>query len=150
MNTLMVNNKDVKIAWHLFDAKTEVLGRLSTKAAILLMGKNKVNYTPHIDQGDGVIIINAEKIKITGNKLVQKNYKKFSGYPGGLSLEPMEHLLKRKPTDILRHSIKGMLPKNRLGRLMIRRLKIYAGDKHPHEAQLAVKKEKKEKKKESK
>jgi len=146
MQTVMTKAKESEMVWHVLDASDQVLGRISTKAAGLLMGKNKTCFAPHLDQGDGVIIINVEKIRVTGDKMKQKKYKRFSGYPGGLKEEPLEHLLARRPTEVLRHSIKGMLPKNRLGRLMIKRLKLYAGDKHPHTAQMPPVKAKKEKK----
>lgn len=139
-DTIMLKKTDVKRTWHLVDAKDKVLGRAATQIASLLKGKHKIALTPHIDMGDGVIVINAEKIKVTGKKMKEKHYKRYSGYPGGLKEEPLEHLLKRRPTDVLRHAVKGMLPKNRIGRKMIKRLKLYKGDKHPHEAQLASKK----------
>jgi len=120
---------------YLADARDKVLGRAATKIASILKGKHKVDYSPHLDCGDGVIVLNADKVRITGKKLEQKEYKRFSGYPGGLKLEKLESLLKRKPTEPLRHAVWGMLPKNKLGRLMIKRLKLYTGDKHPHIAQ---------------
>ncbi|UCD54792.1 MAG: 50S ribosomal protein L13 [Candidatus Omnitrophota bacterium] len=135
MKTTYVRQEDVKRAWHLVDAKDKVLGRLATRIASLLKGKQKVAYAPHVDMGDGVVVINSEKIRVTGKKPQQKMYKRFSGYPGGLKLESLESLFKRRPHEILRYAVKGMLPKNKLGRLMIKRLKIYAGDKHKHIAQ---------------
>ena len=120
---------------YLTDAREVVLGRAATKIASILKGKHKVDYSPHLDCGDGVVVLNADKIRVTGKKLEQKEYKSFSGYPGGLKLEKLESLLKRKPTEALRHAVWGMLPKNKLGRLMIKRLKLYVGDKHPHMAQ---------------
>lgn len=136
MKTLMAKNTDVTRSWHMIDAKDKILGRLATVIASLLKGKHKTDITPHVDCGDAVIVVNAEKIKVTGNKLEGKLYKRYSGYPGGLRQEPLGHLLERRPTDVLRHAVKGMLPKNKLGTRMLKRLKIYAGDKHPHEAQL--------------
>lgn len=135
MRTTYPKKEDVKHEWYLVDATDKVLGRLSTKIASLLKGKHKRDYSPHLDMGAGVIVLNAGKIRVTGNKLSQKKYKKFSGYPGGLKEEKMENLLKRRPHEILRHAVKGMLPKNKLGRLMIKRLKLYLDDKHPHVAQ---------------
>ena len=132
MKTTYVRQEDVKRAWHLVDAKDKVLGRLATKIASLLKGKDQVSYSPHVDAGSGVVVINSEKIRVTGKKPEQKMYKKFSGYPGGLKLESLESLLKRRPHEVLRHAVNGMLPKNKLGRRMIKRLKIYVGDKHPH------------------
>lgn len=139
MDTLMIKKTDAKHKWHLVDANDKVLGRLATEIASLLKGKHKADITPHVDSGDGVICINAEKIKVTGKKMSDKKYKRFSGYPGGLHEEPLEHLLARRPADVLRHAVKGMLPKNRLGKLMMKRFKVYAGDKHPHSAQLPKK-----------
>lgn len=150
MKTVMANKKNVKMKWHLLDASDKVLGRLAAQAAIFLIGKHKVDYTPHVDMGDGVVIINAEKVKITGKKMEQKFYKRFSGYPGGLKEEPLKHLIARRPTDVLRHAIDGMIPKNRLGRRMIKRLKIYVGSKNPHTAQTITVKAKKEKAKDTK
>ncbi|MBL7156969.1 MAG: 50S ribosomal protein L13 [Candidatus Omnitrophica bacterium] len=136
MKTTHVKKADVKHAWYLVDARDKILGRLATKIASLLKGKHKPEYSPHVDLGDGVVVINSEKIRVTGKKLQEKQYKRFSGYPGGLKLEPMEHLLKRRPHEVLRHAVSGMLPKNKLGRRMIKRLKVYAGGKHPHTAQV--------------
>ncbi len=117
------------------DADNKVLGRLATRIAALLKGKHKADFSPHIDMGDGVVVINCEKIRVTGKKSEEKVYKRFSGYPGGLKQEKYESLMKRRPHEILRHAVKGMLPKNKIGRRMIKRLKIYAGDKHLHIAQ---------------
>ena len=135
MKTTYVRQEDVKRAWHLVDAKDKVLGRLATKIASLLKGKDQVSFSPHVDMGSGVVVINSEKIRVTGKKLKQKMYKRFSGYPGGLKQESLESLLKRRPHEVLRHAVNGMLPKNKLGRRMIKRLKIYVGDKHLHIAQ---------------
>lgn len=135
MKTTYVRQEDVKRTWFIVDAKDRVLGRLATKIASLLKGKHKVTYAPHVDMGDGVVVINSEKIKITGKKPQEKLYKNFSGYPGGLRLEKLESLIKRRPHEVLRHAVNGMLPKNKLGRRMIKRLKVCVGDKHPHMAQ---------------
>ena len=135
MNTKHIRKEDVKRAWHLVDANDKVLGRLATKIATVLMGKNKALYSKHVDAGDGVVVINCEKIKVTGKKAEQKEYKRFSGYPGGLKIENYESLIKRRPDDILRRAVNGMLPKNKLGNRMIKRLKLYVGDKHSQEAQ---------------
>jgi len=137
--TVMLHKENVQRTWHVIDAKGQVLGRLATTAANLLIGKGKTCYTPNVDMGDGVIIINAEKITVTGNKMEQKQYKRFSGYPGGLKEEPMKHMIIRKPTYIIEHAVTGMIPKNRLGSRMLRRLRIYIGDKHGQVAQLAPK-----------
>ncbi|PIQ82115.1 MAG: 50S ribosomal protein L13 [Candidatus Omnitrophica bacterium CG11_big_fil_rev_8_21_14_0_20_64_10] len=128
---------DVRRSWHLIDAEGQILGRLATRIASHLSGKTKPTYTPHVDGGDSVIVVNAEKIKVTGTKLKTKIYQRYSGYPSGLKKEPLEHLLARRPTEVLRHAVAGMLPKNRLGNQMARRLRIYAGPQHPHTGQLA-------------
>ncbi|NQT22474.1 MAG: 50S ribosomal protein L13 [Candidatus Omnitrophica bacterium] len=136
MKSVMLKNTDVTRAWHLIDAKDKILGRVATQIASLLKGKHKCDITPHIDMGDGVVVINAASIKVTGNKMQEKRYKRYSGYPSGLKEEPMEHLLTRRPTEIIRHAVKGMLPKNKLGSRMLKRLKVYVEDKHPHQRQL--------------
>jgi len=135
MKTTYVRQEDVKRTWYLIDASDRVLGRLATRIASLLKGKGKVSYSHHVDSGDGVVVINSEKIRVTGKKPKQKVYKRFSGYPGGLKLETLESLFKRRPNEVLKHAVKGMLPKNKLGSRMIKRLKIYAGGKHNQTAQ---------------
>jgi len=142
MKTIMLKKTDVKRSWHLIDVKDKVLGRAATEIASLLKGKHKKDFSPQIDMGDGVVVVNAAKIRVTGKKAEEKKYKRYSGYPGGLREETFEHLLKRRPTDIIRHAVKGMLPKSRLGRKMIRRLKVYADDKHRQQAQLTSKENK--------
>jgi len=119
----------------LLDATDQVLGRLAVKAATLLRGKHKPNYTPHVDCGDNVIIINAEKVRLTGNKLDDKTYVRHSGYPGGQRNETAKELLKRKPLFLVEHAVKGMLPKTRLGSELFRNLYVYQGPEHPHQAQ---------------
>ena len=121
--------------YYLVDAKGEVLGRLAVKLAMLLSGKRKVSYTPNIDNGDFVIVLNADKIIVTGNKLKEKVYTRFSGYSGGFRSRNLEDLLSKRPEEVIRHAVKGMLPKNRLGSRMITRLKVYKGEEHPHKAQ---------------
>jgi large subunit ribosomal protein L13 len=133
--TVSANKETVEKEWILVDAKDQALGRLSSRVAMILRGKHKPDFTPHVDGGDYVIIINAEKVKMTGNKLSQKEYVRHTGYPGGQRTEKAERLLHRKPTAILENAIKGMLPKNRLGSELFRNLFVYAGEKHPHEAQ---------------
>ena len=123
-------------AWHVIDADGKTLGRLSSEIAVLLQGKHKPIYVPYLNTGDYVIVINAEKIRVTGKKLEQKMYYRHSGYHGGLKEETLTQVLKKKPTRVLQHSVKGMLPKNAMGRRMLSRLKLYVGDKHPHEAQV--------------
>jgi large subunit ribosomal protein L13 len=126
---------EVERRWYLVDAEGKTLGRLATQIADTLRGKNKPEYTPHVDTGDFVVVVNAEKIAVTGNKLDDKIYYRHSGYPGGLRSRPLRDELARRPTEVLRKAVKGMLPRNRLARAQIRKLKIYAGPEHPHEAQ---------------
>lgn len=121
--------------WFLIDAKSQVLGRLSSNIATILSGKNKVTYLPYLDSGDYVVVVNAEKVASTGRKEENKNYYRYSGYPGGLKTESLKTLRGRKPEMIIEHAVSGMLPKTRLGKALIKKLYIYAGDKHPHEAQ---------------
>src|SRR3954453_1211049 len=121
--------------WYVVDAEGQTLGRLATRIADTLRGKGKAEYTPHVDTGDFVVVVNAEKIQVTGNKLDQKMYHRHSGYPGGLRSRTLREQLDRRPTEVIRKAVKGMLPRNRLGRAQIRKLKIYAGPDHPHVAQ---------------
>ena len=136
-NTRMVKHDDVPRSWHLIDAEGQVLGRLATKVAGLLRGKHKAIFTPSVDCGDGVIVINAEKVKVTGNKLDTKTYLSYSGYPGGLKREPLRRLLDRRPAEAMKRAIIGMLPHNSLGRQVASRLRVYAGSNHPHAGQMA-------------
>jgi len=131
----MAKKEEVEHKWWLVDAQGQVLGRLASKIAHILQGKHKSTYTPHLDTGDFVVVINAEKIVLTGKKLTQKKYKHYSGYPGGLKEVPAEEVLKRKPTQLLRLAVRRMLPKSKLGRKMLTKFKIYAGGEHPHQAQ---------------
>ncbi|HZY57920.1 MAG TPA: 50S ribosomal protein L13 [Rubrobacteraceae bacterium] len=135
MKSYMARSHEVERKWHLIDAEGQTLGRLATEIARLLRGKNKPQYTPHIDTGDFVVVVNAEKVVVTGNKAEQTVYYRHTGYPGGLKETSYETMLERKPTEILRRAVRGMMPKTRLGRQQLRKLKIYAGPKHPHEAQ---------------
>jgi large subunit ribosomal protein L13 len=121
--------------WLLVDAEGKTLGRLATQIADALRGKRKPEYTPHVDTGDFVVVVNAEKIHVTGDKRAQKRYYRHSGYPGGLRSRTLEEMLERRPEEVIRHAVKGMLPRNRLGRKQITKLKIYAGPEHPHAAQ---------------
>jgi len=121
--------------WYVVDADGKTLGRLATQIADRLRGKGKPQYTPHVDTGDFVVVVNAEKIAVTGNKLDDKLYHRHSGYPGGLKVRPLREQLERRPTEVLRKAVKGMLPKNRLARQQLTKLKIYVGPDHPHEAQ---------------
>lgn len=141
MKTYMVKEKDIKRNWYLIDAKDKILGRLATKIATILRGKHKPIYTPHVDTGDGVIVINASKIKVTGKKLKEKIYRFYSGYPGGLKEIPLERLLRKSPEKILRLAVKRMIPNNPLGRKMLKKLKIYSDEKHPHQGLKFIKME---------
>lgn len=133
--TIAANEKIVKKEWVVIDAENEIVGRLSTVAARILRGKTKTYYTPHFDCGDNVIIINAEKVRFTGHKMDDKQYVRHTGYPGGQRFATPKELLKKNPIGILEHAIKGMLPKNKLGRQMFRNLHVVVGPEHKHEAQ---------------
>jgi large subunit ribosomal protein L13 len=137
MPTKTYNAKPGEIArdWYVVDAEGQTLGRLATQIADVLRGKRKPEYTPHVDTGDFVVVINCEKIQVTGNKLDQKMYYRHSGYPGGLKERSLREQLERRPTEVLRKAVKGMLPKNKLAAAQIGKLKIYEGPEHPHEAQ---------------
>ena len=135
MKTFIAKNSDIKKEWYIVDAKDKILGRLAAKVATILMGKDKVIYSPHQDTGDEVIVINAAKIKVTGKKPEQKVYKRYSAYPGGLNEETLQSVMKRKPDYVIMHAVKGMLPKNKLGAKLLKKLKVYADDKHPHQSQ---------------
>ena len=135
MKTYSAKPGEIAREWYLVDAQGKTLGRLATQIADTLRGKRKPQYTPHVDTGDFVVVVNAEKIHVTGNKLDQKRYYRHSGYPGGLRSRTLRDQLERRPTEVLRVAVKGMLPKNRLARQQITKLKIYAGPEHPHEAQ---------------
>src|SRR6187551_124117 len=126
---------EVTRRWYVVDAEGKTLGRLATQIADTLRGKGKPEYTPHVDSGDFVVVVNAEKIHVTGNKLDQKMYHRHSGYPGGLRSRTLREQLDRRPTEVIRKAVKGMLPKNKLASAQIGKLKIYAGPEHPHEAQ---------------
>ncbi|KJJ85061.1 Ribosomal protein L13, bacterial-type [Candidatus Omnitrophus magneticus] len=133
--TVMKNKKNVVHDWYLIDAEGKTLGRLATKIAALIRGKHLVDYSPHVDMGAGVIVINCGKVKVTGNKLNDKIYTTYSGYPSGLKETSMKKILDRKPKYILRHAVRGMLGQNRLTVLRLRRLKLYEDAQHPHVAQ---------------
>lgn len=133
--TVSANKDTVNKAWYVVDAEGEVLGRLASKVALVLRGKNKPDFTPHVDGGDNVIIINADKINLTGNKMTDKQYVRHTGYPGGQRFTNPEELMKKKPEEVIFKAVKGMLPKNRLGRAIVKNLHVYAGNEHPHEAQ---------------
>jgi len=136
MNKTSVPSIDsIERQWYLVDAENQTLGRLATEVASVLRGKNKATYTPHLDTGDFVIVVNADKIRVSGNKPQQKLYRRHSGRPGGMKVETFEHLQERLPERIVEKAIKGMLPHNALGRQLFRKLKVYKGSEHPHAAQ---------------
>ena len=140
MKTYSVKAKEIIREWHLIDATDKVLGKVATEAAELLMGKNKTMFTRNMDTGDYVVVINATKIRVTGKKLEQKMYYRHSGYPGGFRAVPLGDMLKDKPEMVIEHAVKGMLPQNKLGDAMIKKLKVYAGADHPHAVTAAAKK----------
>jgi len=133
--TYSMKSSEINKKWYLVDAEGKVLGRLATEIAGILRGKNKPEYTPHLDMGDNIIVINAEKIVLTGMKSQDKDYFSHSQYPGGEKFTNIKKIMKEKPEFVIMHAVKGMLPKNRLSRKLMTNLKIYAGDKHPHSAQ---------------
>jgi len=135
MSTYMAKPNEIKKNWYVIDAEGKPLGRVATEIARVLRGKHKTIFTPHVDTGDFVIVINAEKVQLTGKKLQQKQYVRHSGYPGGLKTMSYERLLKEKPERAIEKAVKGMLPHNRLGRAQGRKLKVYSGPEHPHTAQ---------------
>ncbi|MEJ7825016.1 MAG: 50S ribosomal protein L13 [Solirubrobacteraceae bacterium] len=135
MKTYVANVNDRERNWLVVDATGQTLGRLATQIADVLRGKRKPTYTPHVDTGDFVVVVNAEKISVTGNKRADKKYHRHSGYPGGLKTRTLGEMLERRPEEVIRLAVKGMLPRNRLARRQITKLKIYAGPEHPHVAQ---------------
>ena len=135
MKTYMAKSADVDKKWYVVDADGKTLGRLATAIADALRGKRKPTFTPHVDTGDFVIVVNAEKVQVTGRKAEQKEYDTYSGYPSGRKVRTYEQVMAKHPERIIEHAVRGMLPRNRLGRAMFRKLKVYAGPDHPHEAQ---------------
>lgn len=135
MRTYSPKPGDVTKNWYVIDATDVVLGRLASQAAVLLRGKHKATFAPHIDNGDFVIVINAEKVALTGNKLTDKKVYRHSGFPGGLKTKPIGELLASQPTKVIENAVKGMLPKNKLAGAQLSKLKVYAGPEHPHAAQ---------------
>jgi len=135
MKTYVANAQDRERNWLVVDATGQTLGRLSTQIADALRGKRKPAYTPHVDTGDFVVVVNAEKITVTGKKLQEKRYYRHSGYPGGIKSRTLAEQLQRRPEEVIRHAVKGMLPRNRLARKQLTKLKVYAGPEHPHQAQ---------------
>jgi large subunit ribosomal protein L13 len=138
MKTVIPSGENIPRKWHLIDAENAILGRLASNAASILMGKHKAIYTPFIDTGDHVIVVNAEKVKLTGHKEEQKLYRNHSGYPGGLREVSARKVRATRPVRMVEDAIQGMLPKNKLGKQMYRKLQVYAGPKHPHDAQKPV------------
>ena len=138
MNTFSAKTHEVKRDWYVIDADKQVLGRMATEIARRLRGKHKAEYTPHVDTGDYIVVLNADKVAVTGNKFTDKMYYNHSGFPGGIKEISFDKLQKRDPVRIIELAVKGMLPKNPLGREMYRKLKVYAGDQHPHAAQQPI------------
>ena|SRR2546425_4235172 len=145
MKTYTLKEKEIERTWRVVDAEGEILGRLATRVAALLRGKHKPTFTPHLDMGDPIVIVNASKVRVTGNKLLDKKYARHSGYPGGLRVETLESLLRRRPEEVIRRAVRRMLPDNRLGDRIIRRLHVYAGPEHAHAAQRPVPEERRPK-----
>lgn len=135
MKSYIAKPQEVEHKWYVIDAEGKTLGKLASEAASILRGKKKPIYTPHVDCGDYVIVVNAEKVHVTGKKETDKIYKSYSGYPGGLKEITLGEMREKKPEEIIRHAIKGMMPKGKLGRQMYKKLKVYAGSEHPHAAQ---------------
>ena len=135
MKSCMARPLEVERKWYVVDAEGQTLGRLATEIARVLRGKNKPQYTPHVDVGDFVVVVNADRVVVTGKKAEQKVYRRHSGYPGGLKTTSYERMMERRPEEILRKAVYGMMPKTRLARQQMRKLKIYAGPEHPHAAQ---------------
>jgi large subunit ribosomal protein L13 len=135
MKTYSAKPSEIEQRWYVVDAEGQTLGRLATRIADTLRGKRKPQFTPHVDTGDFVVVVNAEKIAVTGKKLEQKRYYRHSGYPGGLRSRTLAEQLEKRPTEVIRKAVKGMLPRNRLARRQITKLKVYVGPEHPHEAQ---------------
>lgn len=135
MKTYTAKANEIQREWRVVDADGATLGRLATQVAAILRGKHRASFSPHLDMGDPVIIVNAARIRVTGKKLQDKMYVRHSGYPGGFRAETLERLLQRRPEEVIRRAVRGMLPQNRLGEQMIRKLHVYAGAEHPHAAQ---------------
>jgi large subunit ribosomal protein L13 len=138
MKTYQAKKEELEHRWYLVNAEGKILGRLATKLANLLRGKTKPTFTPHLDTGDFVVVVNAEKVSLTGKKMKDKIYYHHTGHPGGIKEMSAEKLLAKKPTEMIRMAVRGMLPKNSLGRQVLRKLKVYAGPNHPHEAQKPI------------
>ncbi len=135
MKTISMRAEDVQRSWYVIDANNQTLGRLATEVARRLRGKHKAEYTPHVDTGDYIVVVNADKVRVTGNKTTDKIYYRHSGYPGGIKSVSFQKLRDTHPDRIIEKAVKGMMPRNSLGRAMLRKLKVYAGPEHPHSAQ---------------
>jgi large subunit ribosomal protein L13 len=135
MKTYVAKKGELAQQWHVMDAADKVLGRVATRIATILMGKHRPEYTPHVDTGDFVIVVNAGKVRVTGAKPAQRLYERFSGYPGGHKVVPLAEMLRKHPERVVSEAVRRMLPKSKLGRAMLRKLKVYAGPDHPHQAQ---------------
>ncbi len=135
MKSYMAKGQEVAQSWHVVDAEEQILGRMASKVASVLMGKTKPTYTPHVDTGDFVIVINAGKVRVTGKKAQTKQYQRYTGYPGGQKITTYEDMMARRPEQVVRLAVRRMLPKNKLGVAMLKKLKVFAGSQHPHEAQ---------------
>lgn len=133
--TYSMKEGEIRKKWYVVDAEDKTLGRMATQIASILRGKHKPGFTPHLDMGDNVVVINAEKVNLTGKKLQDKEYFSYTGYPGGIRFANIKKVMKEKPAYVIEHAVKGMLPKNRLGRAVFKNLKVYAGSDHPHTAQ---------------
>lgn len=136
MSTNVLSAKQIHRKWHLIDAKDKILGRLATEVAMILMGKNKPSFVPYLDTGDFVVVTNASKIKLSGKKMQTKNYVRHSGYPGGLKVETFDKMIKDKPGYVIEHAVMGMIPRSKLGRQMIKKLKVFSGEEHPYAKQI--------------
>ncbi len=135
MKTILAKKADIIRKWHLVDADGQVLGRLASRVASILKGKTKTIYTPNVDTGDFVVVINADKVRLTGNKLQDKTYYHHSGYPGGIKKKTAKEIMEDKPEQLIMSAVHGMLPKNKLGRVQLKKLKVYSGSEHPHQSQ---------------
>jgi large subunit ribosomal protein L13 len=138
MKTYSTRAKDISRHWHIIDADGKILGKVAAEAATMLMGKNKTIFSPNMDTGDYVIVVNASKVKVTGKKMTDKMYYRHSMYPGGLKVISYSEMIKQHPDRVIEHAVKGMLPHNKLGTAMLKKLKIYGGENHPHKAQIAA------------
>ena len=138
MSTNVLSSKQIDRRWHLVDAQDQVLGRIATEIATKLMGKNKASFVPYLDNGDFVVVTNATKVKVSGKKMNQKLYHRHSGYPGGMRVDTLSQMMDKKPTEVIKHAVRGMLPKNKLGDKMIKKLHVFSGSEHNFRKQLGL------------